>query len=307
MAMLRGPFRAALLVAALTLVATQDARAQEPGRADAAVSSVQIAQAPTAPVREITKIAGEVYRFRNNFYYSVFAVTPAGIIATDPINPDAARWLKGELQQRFNRPVRYVILSHDHADHSSGGEVFADTAIVVAHKNAKAVILGEKRPTAVPQITFDHQMMIELGGTEVELTYVGRNHSNNSIVMRFPKERILFAVDFAPVESVGFRDYPDAYLDDWIGSLKRVERMDFDILAPGHGPLGRKEHVAMHRQFMEDLRDEVVKYAREGKSVDEVKQLVTLDKYKGWAGYEQMFKLNIEGMYRMVQNNRRGN
>ena len=55
---------------------------------------VQLAQAPQAPVREITKIAGEVYRFRNNFHFSVFAVTPAGIIVTDPINADAARWLE---------------------------------------------------------------------------------------------------------------------------------------------------------------------------------------------------------------------
>jgi hypothetical protein len=54
------------------------------------------------PVREITQIAGEVYRFRNQNHYSVFAVTPAGIIATDPINADAAQWLKTELQRRFN-------------------------------------------------------------------------------------------------------------------------------------------------------------------------------------------------------------
>ena len=76
---------------------------------------------PQPPVREITKIAGEVYRFRNNAHYSVFAVTPAGVIATDPINADAARWLKDEIQKRFNQPVRYVIYSHDHADHISGG------------------------------------------------------------------------------------------------------------------------------------------------------------------------------------------
>lgn len=55
-----------------------------------------------APVREITKIAGEVYRFRNNFHYSIFAVTPAGVIATDPINADAAQWLKDEIRRRFN-------------------------------------------------------------------------------------------------------------------------------------------------------------------------------------------------------------
>ncbi len=92
------------------------------------------AQSQQAPVREITKIAGEVYRFRNAGHYSVFAVTPAGVIATDPINAAAATWLRAEIQQRFGQPVRYLVYSHDHADHISGGEVFAaDGAIVVAH------------------------------------------------------------------------------------------------------------------------------------------------------------------------------
>jgi glyoxylase-like metal-dependent hydrolase (beta-lactamase superfamily II) len=263
--------------------------------------------AAQAPIREITQIAEKVYRFRNNNHYSIFAVTPAGIIATDPINAEAAQWLKTELQRRFALPVKYVIYSHDHADHIAGGEVFADTALVVAHENAKAAIVGEQRPTAVPQVTFTDRMTIELGGTVLELSYVGRNHSDNSIVMRFPRERVLFAVDFIPVESVAFRDFPDAYIDDWIASLKRVEAMDFDILAPGHGPLGRKDHVRMFREYMEDLHGEVLKYARQGKSLEEMKQLITLPKYAKWTAYEQWFPLNIEGMYQHVQMHRRPN
>jgi glyoxylase-like metal-dependent hydrolase (beta-lactamase superfamily II) len=129
------------------------------------VTAVSRAQSPAPPVREITKIAGEVYRFRNASHYSVFAVTPAGVIATDPINADAARWLRAEITRRFNQPVRYLVYSHDHADHISGGEVFADTAVVVAHDNAKPVIVGERRPTAVPQVTFGDRMTIDLGGT----------------------------------------------------------------------------------------------------------------------------------------------
>jgi len=254
-----------------------------------------------APVREITQIAGEVYRFRNQNHYSVFAVTPAGIIATDPINAAAAQWLKAELQRRFNQPVKYLIYSHDHADHIAGGEVFADTATVVAHEHAKAAIIGERRPTAVPQITFSDRLTIELGGTTLELSYVGRNHSDNSIVMRFPRERVLFAVDFIPVESVAFRDFPDAYIEDWIESLKQVELMDFEVLAPGHGSLGRKEHVHLFREYLEDLRTEVLKYAREGKSLGEMKTLIKLSKYEKWGGYQQWFPLNIEGMYRHVQ------
>jgi glyoxylase-like metal-dependent hydrolase (beta-lactamase superfamily II) len=262
--------------------------------------------AQTPPVREITKLAGEVYRFRNANHYSVFAVTPAGVIATDPINADAARWLRAEIARRFNQPVRYLVYSHDHADHIAGGEVFADTAVVVAHEAAKAAIVGERRPTAVPQVAFTDRMTIELGGTVVELVHVGRNHSDNSIVMRFPRERLLFAVDFIPVNSYSFRDFPDAYMPDWIDSLRRVEAMDFDVLVPGHGPLGTKANVTMFREYLQDLRSEVTRYAREGKSLDEIKQLVTLPKYAAW-GPKEWFPLNIEGMYRLVQANRRGN
>jgi glyoxylase-like metal-dependent hydrolase (beta-lactamase superfamily II) len=259
-------------------------------------------------VREITKIAGEVYRFRNNNHFSVFAVTPAGIIATDPINAAAATWLKDELKKRWpDRAIRFLVLSHDHADHSSGGEVWADTATVVAHENAKAVIVGEKRPTAVPQVTFSDSATIELGGTVVELHYVGRNHSNNSLVMRFPKEKVAFAVDFIPVNAVSFRDFPDAYIDEWIDSLRRVEAMEFDILAPGHGPLGTKANVTAFRGYLEDLRAQVLTAARAGKSLEDTKKSVDLSKYKDWGGYEQMGQLNIEGMYRLVQANRRGN
>lgn len=273
----------------------------------ALIAADALAQTAAPPVREITKLAGEVYRFRNNFHYSIFAVTPAGIIATDPINADAATWLKNELKTRFNQTVRYLIYSHDHADHISGGQVFADTAVVVAHDNAKSVIVGERRPTAVPQVTFSDRMVIELGGTTVELHYTGRNHSDNSVVVRFPAEKIAFAVDFIPVKSMAFRDLPDAYMPDWVDSIKRVEAMEFDIFAPGHGPLGTKEDVRNFRNYVVELRDEVLTLARQGKSVDEVKQAVKMAKYTGWAGYEQMQQLNVEGMYRLVQANRRNN
>ncbi|MGH7359832.1 MAG: MBL fold metallo-hydrolase, partial [Candidatus Rokuibacteriota bacterium] len=227
----------------------------------------RLASAQTAPpVREITPIAGPVHRFRNNFHYSVLAATPDGVICTDPINADAARWLKGEVAQRFGKPIRYVVYSHDHADHISGGEVLADTAQIVAHENARRTIVAEKRPTAVPQITLSDRMTLELGGTTLELSYVGRNHSDNSLVMRFPKERVLFAVDWIPVKAVGFRDWPDAYIQDWIESLRRVEAMDFDQLVPGHGPIGTKADVRAFREYMEELHAEVSRLVREGKT-----------------------------------------
>jgi len=253
------------------------------------------------PVREITKIAGEVYRFRNAGHFSVFAVTPAGIIVTDPIDAAAATWLKGELARRFNQPVKYVIYSHSHADHASGGEVFAETATFVGHEATRTAMANDRVRTTLPQETFKDTRTIELGGTTVELAYVGRNHGDGGIAMRFPRERILFAVDFIPVESLAYRDFPGAHFPDWIESLRRVEAMDFDILAPGHGPLGTKAHVRMHREYLEDLQAQVARHVRDGKSVAETKQLVNLEKYQSWSGYAAMRDLNIEGMYRIVK------
>ncbi len=294
-----------ILVLAAALAITAPAIADDDHPHDTWVS-LQTAQTG-APVREITRIAGEVYRFRNNFHFSVFAVTPAGVIVTDPIDAEAAKWLKAEIAQRWNRPIKYLVYSHDHRDHIAGGEVFADTAIVVAHGRAKDVIIDEKRPTAVPSLTFDDALTIELGGTVLELSFVGKNHSDNSLVMRFPKERILFAVDFIPVKAMPFRDFPDGYLHEWIDSLKRVEAMDFDVLVPGHGPLGNKADVVAYRGLMEELRADVTRLAREGKSLDEIKKAVTLEKYKDWSGYAQMRELNVEGMHRLVQATRRPN
>ena len=116
--------------------------------------------------------------------------------------------------------------------------------------------------------------------------------------MRFPREKILFAVDFIPVNSYSFRDFPDAYMPDWIESLRRVEAMEFDVLAPGHGPPGTKANVTMFREYLQDLRTDVIRYTREGKSVDEMKQLITLPKYAAW-GPKEWFPPNIEGMHRL--------
>lgn len=261
------------------------------------VASVTSAQTPQ---REITKITGDLYRFRNDGHFSVFLVTPAGIIGTDPIDKNAAAWLKAELATRFKQPVKYVVYSHSHGDHASGGEVFSDTATFVGHEATRTAIQSDSVSTPAPTDTFKEIKTIELGGSTVELRYVGRNHGDGMVVMRFPKERVLFAVDVIPVKSLAWRDFPGAFFPDWIDGLKRVEALDFDILAPGHGDLGTKDDVRLHREYLEDLRAQVGRFVKEGKSVEETTTLVDLRKYQGWAGYADMRDLNIEGMYRLV-------
>lgn len=266
------------------------------------------AQQSDPPKRSITQIAGDLYRFQNNFHFSVFLVTEAGVIASDPINAEAAQWLKAEVQQRFGQPIRFVVYSHDHRDHIAGGEVFVqDGAVVVAHEKAAAAIRGEQRPTAVPDITFSDRMTLSLGGKTVELIHVGPSHSNNMTVMYFPEERAVFTVDFISVKRLPFRTLSDAYFPAWMEAIRRVEEIDFDILVPGHGGMGNKTDAADHRAYLEELYSEVLAAARAGKSVEEMKASITLDAYKDWAQYDGWREENIEGMAANIAMHRRGN
>ncbi len=259
------------------------------------------ALAQDAPTREITNIAGDLYRFQNNFHFSVFLVTPDGVIATDPINAEAAEWLKGELASRFNKSVKYLVYSHHHADHASGGAVFADTATFIGHENMVAAAAAQGSDAVrIPDIVYSDTMTLTLGGKTVELNYVGKNHSDNMTVLRFPEEKTVFAVDFISAKRLPFRTLGDSYFPDWIDSIKAVEAMEFDIVAPGHGPLGNRQDVVDHRQYIEDLTAAVQAQIDAGSSVEEAKAAISLDTYKDWTQYEAWLGENIEGAYRIL-------
>jgi glyoxylase-like metal-dependent hydrolase (beta-lactamase superfamily II) len=116
----------------------------------ASVTSAFAQQKP--PARGIVNITGQLYRAQNDNHYTVFLVTPQGIIMSDPINRDFSRWLKAEFATRFKVPVRYVLYTHKDWDHASGGVVFADTAEFVGHANMRA---GVALPPGNPALPAD--------------------------------------------------------------------------------------------------------------------------------------------------------
>jgi len=101
--------------------------------------------------QEIGKLTGDVYWARMDDYVSVFMVTPEGIILVEPIGTEFATWLKGELARRFNVPVKYVIYSHYHWDHASGGAIYADTARFIGHENMLKALAMPPADTPLPQ------------------------------------------------------------------------------------------------------------------------------------------------------------
>jgi glyoxylase-like metal-dependent hydrolase (beta-lactamase superfamily II) len=260
---------------------------------------------PAPPLFATTKVEGtdNVYVFRYQGHQSMFVVTSDGVIATDPIGlgrPQAVTTYIDEIKKVTSQPIKYVVYSHNHYDHITGGKPFKDLgATFIAHKNAKAQLERLQPPNIVmPDEVVDNERTIMLGGTTLELNYVGRNHSDNSLVMRLPKEKVIFVVDFIPIQGVFWRSMPDSWIGEWETSVKRVLAMDWEKLIPGHpgpgGRLGNKQDVENVLQYMSDLAAEVKKAADSGKCYDDAMKEVKLPKYESWGQYAAWFPGNVE-------------
>ena len=269
------------------------------GLAAAASTAWSQAQAPAArPPFATTKVDGtdNVYVFRYGNHQSMFVVTPEGVIATDPIGygrPQAVVTYVEEIKKVTDKPIKYLIYSHHHYDHIAGGKPFQDAgAKIIAHKKAKERLAVLKDPaTPLPDVTFDRKRTITLGGTALELTYVGLNHSDSSLVMRLPKEKIIFVVDFLPVGSVPGRGMIDFYPLETESAIKQVLAMDWERLIPGHpgapgDRLGMKKDAQDQLTFLQDASEAVKVAAREGKCWEPAEKEVKLPKYEKWPGYE---------------------
>jgi glyoxylase-like metal-dependent hydrolase (beta-lactamase superfamily II) len=260
-----------------------------------------LAQQP--PLYQTTKVSDNVYLFRYGGHQAIFIVTPEGVIATDPIaylRPQAARTYIDEIRKVTQAPIKYVVYSHHHYDHIAGGKPFKDLgAVFIAHRNAKMHLEQLKNPDVViPDEVVDDKRVLELGGVRVELIYVGRNHSDNSLVMLIPKDKLLFAVDFIPIETIHFRNLPDGFVPDISDSLKRVLALDWERMIPGHpyagGRFGTKQDVQNLIDYTQDLSDAVKVAADQGKCFDTAMKEIKLPKYEKWGGYAEFLPGNVE-------------
>src|SRR2546430_394875 len=267
------------------------------------------AQAQQQPTFAATKVEGtdNVYIFRYVGHQSMFIITPDGVIATDPIGerrPAAKPYIE-EIQKITKAPIKYVIYSHSHFDHIAGGKPFKDLgAVFIAHRNAQKRIAALKPADVVvpDQVVDTAKKVISLGGTTLELNYVGFNHSDSTLVMRLPKEKIIFTVDWIPIKGIQFRGMADTYVPDIEEGLKKVIAMDWETLIPGHpGPGGKqtgtKDNAREELAYLQDLSAAVKQAVSEGKSYADAQKEIKLPKYEAWPNYNAFLPMNIERYY----------
>lgn len=257
-----------------------------------------LAQAPARPQIQTTKVdrAEGVYIFRNGNHQSMFIVTDGGVIATDPIaygRPTGGADYVAEIRKVTDKPIRYLIYSHHHYDHIAGGKAFKDAgATIVAHKQA-LVRLQKLADPATPlpdELVDDSGTVIRLGGKIVELSYVGANHSDTTLVMRLPQDRLIFLVDLVPVGSFPGLGMIDFFPLEAMDSLNKIAAMDWDRMIPGHpgapgDRLGTKKDVEDQIALQQHASDVVKEQARAGKCWNPAETETQFDRYKDMPGY----------------------
>ena len=249
------------------------------------------------PAQETTKVDGtdNVYIWRNGNHQAMFIVTKDGVIATDPVaygRPQGGQQYVDAIKKITDKPIKYLVYSHHHFDHIAGGKAFKDAgARVIAHKTATARLKALNDPhTVLPDESVGNKKVIKLGGTTLELLYLGLNHSDSTLVMRLPKEKIIFVVDTIPVGSFPGRGMIDFYPLETEDFIKKVIAMDWDRLIPGHpgqpnGRLGTKKDAQDVLTLMQDASAEMKKSAQDGKCWEPAEKEFKLPKYESMPGY----------------------
>lgn len=262
-----------------------------------ALAPVVLAQQVQRPQIATTRVDGtdNVYVFRNGGHQAMFVVTTEGVIVTDPVaygRPTGGQTYLDEIRKITDKPIRYLIYSHHHFDHIAGGKVFKDAgATVIAHRNAKTRLEALRDPhTVLPdEAVGDEGRTITLGDTRLELSYHGLNHSDSTLVMRLPAEKVVFIVDTIPVGSVPGRGMIDFHPLQTEAFMSEMQSLDWDRMIPGHpGPgdrLGTKQDVADQLQFLKDASAEMKTLAQDGKCWDTAEKEFKLPRYESWPGY----------------------
>jgi len=224
----------------------------------------------------LQKVTDNLYVLLGNGGNVAFMPTSEGVIVVDDKFAADAPEIAAKVKSVTDKPIRYVLNTHQHGDHTGGNEaLLAARAEIVIQKNARANMLAGSMP-GLPHITFSEESQVFLGGKEVVAHYLGRGHTNGDAVIYFPSERVLHTGDLFVVGAPFCDTSAGGSIKDWDKTLEKALQYDFDVVIPGHGAVAKKADLAKYVQTVAAVRDRVRK-ACAGGAEDAVKRIDLAD------------------------------
>ena len=194
-----------------------------------------------------------------------------------------------------DRPVRYVVNTHHHGDHSGGNAKLLAQAEIVMHKNARANVLKNSQPGA-SRLTYAKEASLYLGGKEIRVMHFGRAHTNGDSVIYFPHRKVIHTGDMF-IRGAPFIDYANGGSAlAWDRTISQVLQLDFDTVIPGHGPVGKRTDIAKWRADYELFRTRFRAIKRSGKSAEEIQAEISFEGMTGW-NWSRLLLRSLPGLY----------
>lgn len=251
---------------------------------------------------------------------SSIILTDEGVVIVDTgQTPIDSREVMEAVRKLTRLPVRLVINTEVHADHTTGNFVFSPPALVINHAGASEAMRKAYDPDrasalarqsaemrdavqgyrlVAPHIEYHDKTTLRVGERTFELLHLKNAHSEADTAVWLPNERVLFAASVAIPKSIN-NIRPFVSIPDMLAAIKMMKSLNPEIVVPGHGSFGTTKIFDDSQRYYELLLERVGAMVREGKSLDQIKRELRMPEYGDWS-YPERMPTNIEAAYRAV-------
>jgi glyoxylase-like metal-dependent hydrolase (beta-lactamase superfamily II) len=252
-----------------------------------------------APPLTLNKVKDDLYEIEGDGGNVAVYVTSEGVILVDDKFDRDYDQITAKVKSVTNQPVRYVLSTHHHSDHTGGNAKFFSTAEIISTVNARNNIIEHKQPNVSPEVaparvTFTQGCSVFLGGREVRARYFGRGHTNGDAIIYFPGLRTIHTGDLMAGRTPLIDYAGGGSLVEWTKTLDDALKLDFDTVIPGHGPVTDKAGLLTYRNNVEKLRSRATALIHDGKSQEEVGAVMAAE--FGWGPDSMQARWSLPGI-----------
>jgi len=274
----------------------------------------------TVPTWEsgVKQLAPDIYAYiqsKGTWYWSNagFIVGKDYVVVVDSLSTvGLTQRFKDEIRKVTDKPIRYLINTHHHGDHTYGNHVFVG-ATIISHGYCRRQVIGAgvidpnllnamfpefefRGIAATPaSITFDSQLTLHVDGLEVRLLHLGLGHTADDIIVHLPEEGVIFAGDFIFLYSTPVS--MEGSFAGWLKNLDAMAKLGAKAYVPGHGPVCGAEGLNLCRDYLVLVQGEAKKRFDKGMTVEEAAKDIDLRQFKQWPNRDRIL-LNLERLWR---------
>jgi cyclase len=216
------------------------------------------AQQQPRPALTMEKVTENLWVIAGNGGNVAVMPTTEGVVVVDDKFAEDAAGIVAKIKTISDKPVRYVLNTHHHGDHTGGNAaMLAANAEIILSRNARANMVTGNQP-GLPHLTFSDEQQLFLGGQQVVAKYLGRGHTNGDAVIYFPAERAVHTGDLFVTPGAPFCDTANGgSIKEWQATIQKVLQYDFDIVIPGHGPVSKRADLVKWVQTLATVRSRI--------------------------------------------------